>query len=170
MPATCTRRSGLQRPVDSDAPTSQDVATEPTMTLVEVMRLAAGRDGIAREYATGFEATFETGAPALCRARADGLSWDDAVVETFLDAAGGGAGHTCGSPRRRGGRGRACAARASRADGRRRPFRAGRLAIDKMAIGCVREPRHRQPRHHRGLTAAAIFVVLLGGGWKSGSR
>ena len=40
----------------------QDVAGEPTMTLVDVMRLAADRDGIAREYATGFETTFEAGA------------------------------------------------------------------------------------------------------------
>ncbi|MBM3820032.1 MAG: hypothetical protein FJW14_13580, partial [Acidimicrobiia bacterium] len=63
---------------------SQDVAAEPDATLIEAMRLAAHRDGIAREYATGFETTFTIGAPALTRARADGLAWDDAVVETFL--------------------------------------------------------------------------------------
>ena len=63
---------------------SQDVAGDPTMTLVEVMRLAAHYDSIASEYATGFELTFTTGAPALDRARRDGLNWDDAVVETFL--------------------------------------------------------------------------------------
>ena len=51
----------------------QDVAEEPTLTLLEVMRLAADRDGIAREYATAFEVTFEIGAPALDRARRDGL-------------------------------------------------------------------------------------------------
>ncbi|HUF69197.1 MAG TPA: triphosphoribosyl-dephospho-CoA synthase, partial [Longimicrobiales bacterium] len=55
----------------------QDVAEEPTDSLLEVMRLAAHRDGIAREYATGFERTFESGVPALARARGDGLSWDD---------------------------------------------------------------------------------------------
>src|SRR5260221_14309788 len=48
------------------------------------MRLAADRDGIAREYATGFEMTFETGVPALEQARGDGLNWGDATVETFL--------------------------------------------------------------------------------------
>jgi triphosphoribosyl-dephospho-CoA synthase len=63
---------------------AQDVANEPTMTLTEAMRLAAHRDGIAREYATAFETTFGIGAPALARARQDGLSWDDAIVETFL--------------------------------------------------------------------------------------
>ena len=40
------------------------------VTLLEAMRLAADRDGIAREYATAFETTFEIGAPALERARA----------------------------------------------------------------------------------------------------
>ena len=54
------------------------------MTLVEVMRLAAHRDTVASEYATGFEVTFGTAVPALERARHDGLPWDDAVVETFL--------------------------------------------------------------------------------------
>jgi len=63
---------------------NQDVAREPTLPLREVMRLAADRDGIAREYDTTFAATFDTGVPALRQARADGLGWDDAVVETFL--------------------------------------------------------------------------------------
>jgi triphosphoribosyl-dephospho-CoA synthase len=63
---------------------TQDVADEPTITLREAMALAAGRDWIAREYATGFQITFEQGAPALESARRDGLSWDDAIVETFL--------------------------------------------------------------------------------------
>jgi triphosphoribosyl-dephospho-CoA synthase len=62
----------------------QDVAGDPDVTLVEAMRLAERRDGIAREYATAFETTFTIGAPTLARARTDGLSWDDAVVETFL--------------------------------------------------------------------------------------
>src|SRR5688572_17410302 len=67
---------------------AQDVAGEPSMTLLDVMRLAADRDGIAREYATVFETTFATGAPALARARRDGLPWDDAIVETFLTLLG----------------------------------------------------------------------------------
>ena len=51
---------------------TQDVASEPDVTLLEVMRLAADRDGIAREYATAFAVTFERGSPTLSRARADG--------------------------------------------------------------------------------------------------
>ena len=32
----------------------QDLAGEPSVTLLEAMRLAQGRDLVAREYATGF--------------------------------------------------------------------------------------------------------------------
>ena len=52
---------------------AQDVADEPTVTLLDAMRLAADRDGIAREYATAFEMTFGTGAPALDRRARAGL-------------------------------------------------------------------------------------------------
>src|SRR4030095_14980120 len=75
---------GQARPAGLDRAESQDVSAEPTMTLVDVMRLAAHRDTVASEYATGFDVTFGTAVPALERARRDGLPWDDAVVETFL--------------------------------------------------------------------------------------
>ena len=84
MRETSTPLFGWRLPVVWDSADSQDVASEPDVTLLAAMRLASHRDGIAREYATAFEVTFETGAPALERARQDGLPWDDAVVETFL--------------------------------------------------------------------------------------
>lgn len=62
----------------------QDVHDAPTVTLREAMALAAHRDLVAREYVTDFALTFEIGAPALRRARADGLAWDDAIVECAL--------------------------------------------------------------------------------------
>ena len=43
----------------------QDVRDAPTQSLREVMALAAGRDGIARQYANGFREVFDDGAPAL---------------------------------------------------------------------------------------------------------
>lgn len=61
-----------------------DVTTEPTMTLVEAMRLASGRDGVAREWASGFETTFRVGAPAAREARTAGLTWEAAALESFL--------------------------------------------------------------------------------------
>src|SRR6202034_2118007 len=74
----------LARPGGLGHADAQDVRDEPDATRQVVMSLAAGRDAIAREYATGFAATFDLGVPALSRARSDGLSWDGAVVETYL--------------------------------------------------------------------------------------
>jgi triphosphoribosyl-dephospho-CoA synthase len=62
----------------------QDVATDPTVTLVDAMRLAAHRDLVAYEYAHGFEITFEVAVPTLSRLREDGCPWRDATVQTFL--------------------------------------------------------------------------------------
>ena len=146
---------------------TEDVSDEPTRTLLEVMQLAADRDGVAREYATAFDATFTIGAPALGAARHDGLCWDDAVVETFLTLL---AANPDTHVRRRGGEAAAAAisARARRAldaGGVRTP--AGRQAIDEMDAA-LRDPRHvGNPGTTADLTAAAIFVVLAGGGWQA---
>jgi triphosphoribosyl-dephospho-CoA synthase len=143
----------------------QDVSGEPTVTLLEAMRLAADRDSIAREYATGYETTFAVGAPALERARSDGLEWDDAIVETFLTL---------------------LAARADTHIARKAGVSLANdvtdVAYDVLATGGVRTARGRQalekfdrqlrdehgrtnPGTTADLTAAAVFVVLAGGGW-----
>lgn len=147
---------------------TQDVSGEPTATLLEVMRLAADRDGIAHEYATGFEVTFERGVPVLARARADGLAWDDAVVETFLTL-------LAASPdthvARRGGIERAeTVSRRARevldAGGVRTA--AGRAALESMD-GALRGPGNTaNPGTTADLTAATLFVCLLSGGWDGG--
>ena len=143
---------------------SQDVSSEPDVTLLAAMRLAAHRDGIAREYATAFEVTFEIGAPALERARQDGLSWDDAVVETFLNVL---ASNPDTHVVRRAGveaaeEVSAWARQALSAGGVRST--AGRRAIDEMDIG-LRDARNlRNPGTTADLTTAAIFVMLLRGG------
>ena len=145
----------------------QDVADEPTLTLLQVMRLAVERDLIAREYATAFEVTFETGAPVLYQGRRDGLSWDDAIVETFLTLLSknldthvirrsGAAVATDVSERARG---------ALDAGGVRSA--AGRRAIEEMDAA-LRDARNSgNPGTTADLTAAAIFVVLLAGGWST---
>ena len=144
----------------------QDVADEPTLTLLQVMRLAVERDLIAREYATAFEVTFETGAPVLYQGRRDGLSWDDAIVETFLTLLSknldthvirrsGAAVATDVSERARG---------ALDAGGVRSA--AGRREIEEMDAA-LRDARNSgNPGTTADLTAAAIFVVLLAGGWR----
>jgi triphosphoribosyl-dephospho-CoA synthase len=157
----------LAQPGGLGSAEAQDVAAEPTQTLLEVMRLAAGWDGIAREYATAFETTFDTGVPALVRARGDGLSWDDAVVETYLMLLAA-APDTHVS--RRAGAARAAeitaAARGVLDAGGVRTA-AGRLAIEEMDAS-LRDARNSgNPGTTADLTAAAIFVVLLGGGWNT---
>jgi triphosphoribosyl-dephospho-CoA synthase len=168
---------------------AQDVASEPTVSLLEAMRLAAHRDGIAREYATAFETTFGTGVPVLEQARGDGLSWDDAIVETFLTLlANAPDTHVA----RRGGEAAAHAVsaqaqRALAAGGVRST--AGRRAIEDMdrrlrdadppSPGGSAQPGNvYNPGTAADLTAAAIFVALLrgglsgtgGGGVDAGSR
>jgi triphosphoribosyl-dephospho-CoA synthase len=144
---------------------AEDVASEPTITLLDAMRLAADRDGIAHEYATAFEVTFGTGAPALERARGAGLSWDDAIVETFLTLL---AEHPDMHIARRGGAALAVEvsqqARSALASGGVGSA-AGRRAIETMDR-LLRDSRNTaNPGTTADLTAAAIFVVLLGGGW-----
>ncbi len=72
------------RPTGLGAAPAQDVRAEPTVSLWDAMALAADRDLVAREYVTDYALTFETGVPALRRARAAGQPWEDAVVEMFL--------------------------------------------------------------------------------------
>ena len=148
----------------------EDVAEEPTRTLLEVMRLAEDRDGVAREYATVFDRTFVTGAPAIDRARCDGLSWDDAVVETFLTLlAAAPDTHIV----RRAGAAMAAEvseqARAVLSAGGARSA-SGRRAIDDMDRGL--RARGINPGTTADLIGAAVFIALLGGGWHAwkGSR
>jgi triphosphoribosyl-dephospho-CoA synthase len=144
---------------------AQDVSREPTLTLVEVMRLAAERDSIAREYATAFEITFETAVPALEKSRACGLAWDASVVETFLQVL---AAYPDTHVARRGGQdlaGRvsAGAARVLAAGGMR--TRAGHEAVEALDAELRADGNTASPGATADLTAAAIFVVLAGGGW-----
>ena len=62
----------------------EDVHAEPDLTLREAMALAAERDSVAREYATDYELTFGTVAPALREARVRGESWTAAALEAYL--------------------------------------------------------------------------------------
>ncbi len=62
----------------------QDVHTEPTQTLRQVMALAADRDLIARQYANGFAEVFEDGVPALLTALERTGSMEGAIVFAHL--------------------------------------------------------------------------------------
>jgi len=62
----------------------QDVADEPTITLLEAMRLAADRDRIARQYVTGYEDIFGLGLPAYQEALDRGRDAAWALVSAYL--------------------------------------------------------------------------------------
>ena len=63
----------------------QDVADPPTEPLVAVMRRAAQRDLVARQYANGFREVFCDGVPALAEALARGLSWEQSIIRCHLE-------------------------------------------------------------------------------------
>ena len=144
----------------------QDVAGTPTVTLRDAMALARGRDAIAREYATDFETTFEIGAPGLRRALSDALAWREAVVEVYLTL-------LAASPdshiARKLGIDAAvrvqCRARAVLDAGGVRTM-TGRDAIAALDRELRDEANTLNPGATADLTGAAIYVVLLEGGWR----
>ena len=144
----------------------QDVAGTPTATLRDTMALARDRDAIAREYATDFETTFEIGAPGLRHALSDGLAWREAVVEVYLAL-------LAASPdthivRKLGTDAGVTVQRRARAvleaGGVR--TRAGRDATAALDRELRDEANTLNPGATADLTGAAIYVVLLEGGWR----
>jgi triphosphoribosyl-dephospho-CoA synthase len=63
---------------------SQDLSEEPTLPLVDLMRLAAGRDRIAAQYAGGFRDLFGTAVPALLDWTDRGHDWETAIIGLHL--------------------------------------------------------------------------------------
>jgi triphosphoribosyl-dephospho-CoA synthase len=66
-----------------DAP-EEDVRQEPTVGLVEAMRLAADRDLVARQYANGFADVFDFGVPTFLDAYARFGCVEAAVIDSQL--------------------------------------------------------------------------------------
>ena len=63
---------------------AQDIAEPPTETLLEVMRRAAERDLVARQYANGFADVLDHALPNLLQAVSAGMSIEHAIVHTHL--------------------------------------------------------------------------------------
>jgi len=143
----------------------QDVSHPPTTSLRAVMALAADRDAVAREYASDFETTFALGAPVLDRARAEGLSWRDAVVEVYLTLLA--AAPDTHIARKLGGDAATSVQRRARAtlDAGGVRTAAGREAVAALDRALRDEANTLNPGATADLTGAAIYVVLLEGGW-----
>jgi triphosphoribosyl-dephospho-CoA synthase len=153
------------RPGGLGQSSAEDVSQSPTVTLRQAMALAAERDAIAREYTNRFALTFEVGAPALTAARSRGMMWTEATVECFLALLAAGPdthiarklGRT--EAERISARARAVVAAGGTgsAEGR-----ADLTALDAE----LRDARNtRNPGTTADLTCAALFVVILEGGW-----
>ena len=145
----------------------QDVAGTPTATLRDVMAMAVERDAIAREYASDFRTTFELGAPALRAALADRLPWRDAVVETYLTL-------LAAAPDTHIARKLGLPAAVTVQQRGRSVLDAGgvRTAAGREAIAALDgelrdEANTLNPGATADLTGAAIYVVLLEGGWRA---
>jgi triphosphoribosyl-dephospho-CoA synthase len=144
----------------------EDLSRQPTVTLREAMALAASRDSIASEYVSDFEITFATGLPALRAARRGGLSWEQAVLETFLTLLaakpdtliarklGPDAAETVTHR----------AAEVQALGGVR--SEAGRAELARFDAELRHSHNSRNPGTTADLTAAALFVALLEDGWR----
>ena len=147
------------------ASSAEDVSDTPTVTLRDAMALAADRDAVAREYVTDFALTFEVGVPAVRARRQEGLGWTEAAVEAYLTL-------LASTPDTHIARklGQAEAESVSRSALDVREVGGTRSAAGRKALAALdaelRDPRNRRnPGTTADLTCAALFVVILEGGW-----
>jgi triphosphoribosyl-dephospho-CoA synthase len=75
---------GLAEPGGMSRVAEQDIHAEPTVGLREVMKLAAERDLIARQYINDFQDIFEIGVPALASQLQAGETLETAILFCFL--------------------------------------------------------------------------------------
>jgi triphosphoribosyl-dephospho-CoA synthetase len=120
---------------------------------------------VAREYATDFRTTFEVGAPALSLALADRHGWRDAVVQAYLTLLAAAADTHIA--RKLGSEAAVTVQRQARAalDAGGIRTAAGRDAIAALDRALRDEANTLNPGATADLTGAAIYVVLLEGGW-----
>jgi triphosphoribosyl-dephospho-CoA synthase len=74
----------LARPGGLGRVRDQDVSGEPTVTLRQAMQMAADRDLVARQYASGFHEVFHEVLPALRSSLAADRPLETAIVSAYL--------------------------------------------------------------------------------------
>jgi triphosphoribosyl-dephospho-CoA synthase len=141
----------------------QDVRSEPTEGLRQVMSLAAGRDLVARQYASGFREVLEEGVPALRRGLVQTASREDAIIFCHLHLM---AAHPDSLIARK--CGLIAAAEAGRRAGRVLEegwphTAAGRTALAELDGWLRAEGRRRNPGTTADLVTACLFVALRAG-------
>ena len=155
----------LARPGGLGTAPDEDVREAPHVTLAEAMGLAADRDDVAREYVTRFSTTFEIAVPALRSARRDGLDWTLATLDTYLTVL---SVRSDSLIARKLGSGPAAevsvrAAEVQRLGGARTTRGLEAVAAFDAELRDVRNEFN--PGTTADMTAAALFAVLVEGGW-----
>lgn len=144
----------------------QDVSGSPDVTLRAAMRLAADRDAVAAQYATGYRLVRRVAVPAVRAARERGVDWTAAAHRCFTRLL---AERPDSLIARKFGRGEAESIR----DEARRLLEAGPPGSPDAAPGWERLDRRlrsasppRNPGTTADLTATALFLALLAeAGW-----
>jgi triphosphoribosyl-dephospho-CoA synthase len=141
----------------------QDVAEEPTVTLLQAMRLAADRDLVARQYANGFREVVHEALPALQSSLAAGHPLETAIIAAYLAVLA----HNPDSliARKRGwDEARGVSYRAAEVLAADWPEREDGLALCAEFDAWLREDGHtRNPGATADLIAAALFAALRDG-------
>jgi triphosphoribosyl-dephospho-CoA synthase len=153
----------LARPGGLGTVPDQDVATEPTQTLRQVMALAKDRDLIARQYVNGFRQVFQDGVPALTAALEKSAFLEQAIISSYLHLL---AEHPDSLIARK--RGQAEANEASHRAGQvlRAGWpdsAAGRTALAEFDTWLRAEGHQRNPGTTADLITACLFVLLREG-------
>ena len=143
--------------------TDQDVAGEPTVTLLQAMRLAADRDLVARQYAHNYHEVFHEALPALQSSLAVGRTLETAIVAAYLAVL---AQHpdTLIARKRGWAESRAVSHRAADVLASEWPERTAGRALFARFDAWLREDGHaRNPGATADLIAAALFAALRDG-------
>src|SRR5205823_14317138 len=74
----------LANPAGLGRVAEQDIHEEPRQSLRQVMALAAERDLVARQYASGFREVFDEGVPALLQGLERGARLEEAIILCHL--------------------------------------------------------------------------------------
>ncbi len=162
------RAIDLAQPAGLGTVPDHDVAMPPAITLREAMLLAASRDRVARQYATGYADVIEAGVPAFLSghqaALACGAARDEALVaamqRTFLEFL---AGHADSHIVRKHGAAVAHSVMVEAAPWRQRARQGGRWAEDTAFAAWDTSLKARQlnPGTTADLCVAVAFVCLL---------
>jgi triphosphoribosyl-dephospho-CoA synthase len=83
--ACCVYRAiRLAQPGGLGSAPEQDVAGEPTVTLIEAMRMATDRDLIARQYANGYAEVFAVALPSLSESLSASRPTETSIIKAHL--------------------------------------------------------------------------------------